>query len=88
MKLGDLVRIMPEAEGSEDYKILWDDPPRFTNIYTKNHTGRFRYTDIGVVLEQRYVSDVNLPLHVQTTWIKLLCSGGCGWIKRCDLEAV
>lgn len=88
MKPGSQVRLIPELEGNEDYKILWDDPPDFTSIYRKNHTGRFRYTEVGMVLEQRYVSDDNLPLHVQTTWIKVLCSSGIGWIKRCDLELV
>ena len=88
MKPGSQVRLIPEMEGSEDHKILWDDPPDFTSIYRKNHTGRFRYTEVGMVLEQKYVSDGNLPLHVQTTWIKVLCSSGMGWIKRCDLELV
>lgn len=88
MRNGSQVRLIPELEGNEDHKILWDDPPDFTSIYRKNHTGRFRYTEVGMVLEQRYVSDGNLPLHVQTTWIKVLCSSGIGWIKRCDLELV
>ena len=86
MNPGVLVRIIPEMEGREDHKILWDDPPSFTNIYNKNHTGRFRYDDLGIVLERNYVLDG--PLHTRTTWVKVLCSGGCGWIKRCDLEAV
>ena len=86
MRKGDQVRIIPELEGNEDHKVLWDDPPDFTSIYRKNHTGRFNYTDIGVVLEQRAILDV--PLHVQTYWIKVLCQNGIGWIKRCDLELV
>ena len=88
MKPGSQVRLIPELEGNDCSLPLWDDPPDFTSIYRKNHTGRFRYTEIGMVLEQRYVSDGNLPLHVQTTWIKVLCSSGIGWIKRCDLELV
>jgi len=89
VKPGSQVRIVPELEGSEDHKILWDEPPTFTSIYRKNHVGRFNYSEVGMVLEQRYVSDGNLPLHVQTTWIKVLCSSGnVGWIKRCDLELV
>jgi len=88
MEPGDQVQIIPEIQGEEDYKILWDDPPDFTSIYRKNHVGRFHYTEVGMVLEQRYVSDGNLPLHVQTTWIKVLCSSGMGWMKRCDLELV
>jgi len=88
VRKGDQVRIIPETEGNEDHKILWDEPPTFTSIYRKNHTGRFNYSEVGMVLEQRYVSDGNLPLHVQTTWIKVLCSSGIGWIKRCDLELV
>ena len=89
VKPGSQVRLIPELEGNEDHKILWDDPPTFTSIYRKNHTGRFNYADVGIVLEQRCVSDGNLPLHVQTTWIKVLCSSGnVGWIKRCDLELV
>jgi len=89
MKPGSHVRIIPELEGSEDHKILWDEPPTFTSIYRKNHVGRFNYSEVGMVLEQKYVSDGNLPLHVQTTWIKVLCSSGnIGWIKRCDLELV
>jgi hypothetical protein len=88
VKPGSQVRLIPELEGNDCSLPLWDDPPDFTSIYRKNHTGRFRYTEVGVVLEQRYVSDGNLPLHVQTTWIKVLCSSGIGWIKRCDLELV
>lgn len=90
MKPGSLVRLIPELEGNEDHKILWDwdDPSDFTSIYRKNHTGRFNYSEVGMVLEQKYVSDGNLPLHVQLTWIKVLCSSGIGWIKRCDLELV
>jgi hypothetical protein len=89
VRKGDQVRIIPETEGNEDHKILWDDPPDFTSIYRKNHVGRFNYSEVGMVLEQKYVSDCNLPLHVQTTWIKVLCSSGnIGWIKRCDLELV
>jgi hypothetical protein len=83
-----MIRIIPEREGEDPYLILWDDPPDFTSIYRKNHTGRFNYSEVGMVLEQRYVSDGNLPLHVQTTWIKVLCSSGIGWLKRCDLELV
>jgi len=88
VKPGSQVRLIPELEGNDCSLPLWDDPPDFTSIYRKNHTGRFRYTEVGMVLEQRYVSDGNLPLHVQTTWIKVLCSSGIGWIKRCDLELV
>jgi hypothetical protein len=96
MKIGDIVRIIPELvhfpedrDDGDSYKILWDDPPDFTSIYRKNHVGKFHYTEVGMVLEQKYVSDGNLPLHVQTTWIKVLCSSGnIGWIKRCDLELV
>ena len=96
MKIGDIVRIIPELvhfpedrDDGDSYKILWDEPPDFTSIYRKNHVGKFHYTEVGMVLEQRYVSDGNLPLHVQTTWIKVLCSSGnIGWIKRCDLELV
>ena len=88
MKPGSQVRLIPELEGNDCSLPLWDDPPDFTSIYRKNHTGRFRYTEVGMVLEQKYVSDCNLPLHVQTTWIKVLCSSGIGWIKRCDLELV
>ena len=88
MKPGSQVRLIPELEGNDCSLPLWDDPPDFASIYRKNHTGRFRYTEVGMVLEQRYVSDGNLPLHVQTTWIKVLCSSGIGWIKRCDLELV
>jgi hypothetical protein len=88
VKPGSQVRLIPELEGNDCSLPLWDDPPDFTSIYRKNHTGRFRYTEVGMVLEQKYVSDGNLPLHVQTTWIKVLCSSGMGWIKRCDLELV
>jgi hypothetical protein len=89
-----MIKLLPDPEIQSrkilnDYKIIWDDPPDFTSIYRKNHTGRFNYADVGIVLEQRYVSDGNLPLHVQTTWIKVLCSSrNIGWIKRCDLELV
>ena len=88
MKPGDMVRIIPEMEGREDYKILLDDPPNFTNIYTKNQTGRFRYNDVGIVLEQRFVGEGDFSPIPKNFWIKLLCSSGCGWIKRCDLELV
>jgi hypothetical protein len=86
MRAGDHVRIIPELESNDDHRVLWDDPPDFTSIYRKNHVGRFCYTDTGIVLEKRYVLDG--PLHTRTTWIRLLCSTGTGWIKRCDLELV
>ena len=89
MKQGSQVRIIPELEGNENHKVLWDEP--LDTNSTRNSwisTGKFHYSEVGMVLEQRYVSDVNLPLHVQTTWIKVLCSSGIGWIKRCDLELV
>ena len=89
MKPGDMVQIIPELQGEEDFRVLWDSPPNFTNIYTKNHVGRFHYSETGIILEQKYISESNLPLHVQTTWVKILCSGGCsGWIKRCDVELI
>ena len=88
MKPGSLVQIIPELQGEEDYRVLWDSPPNFTNIYLKNHVGRFHYSETGIILEQKYISETNLPLHVQTTWVKVLCSGGTGWIKRCDVELV
>jgi hypothetical protein len=87
VRKGDQVRIIPELEGSEDHKILWDDPPDFTSIYRKNHVGRFRYTEVGMVLEQRFLNDVHDSLPT-SFWVKVLCPGGIGWIKRCDLELV
>ena len=89
MKPGSQVRLIPEMEGSEDHKILWDDPPDFTSIYRKNHVGRFHYTEVGVILEQKYVlNDVYYSLPT-SFWVKVLCSSGnIGWIKRCDLELV
>jgi hypothetical protein len=84
MKPGDLVRLIPEMESNDDSRPLWDDPPDFTSIYMKSHTGRFCYNDVGMVLEQKHILDG--PLHVQTVWIKLLSPGGMGWMKRCDLE--
>lgn len=87
VRKGDQVRIIPETEGSEDHKVLWDEPPTFTSIYRKNHTGRFRYTEVGVILEQRFLNDVHDSLPT-SFWVKVLCPGGIGWIKRCDLELV
>ena len=88
MKHGNLVQIIPEIQGEEDHKILWDDPPDFTSIYRKNHTGRFHYTEVGVILEQRFLNDVHDSLPT-SFWVKVLCSSGnIGWIKRCDLELV
>ena len=89
MKPGSQVRLIPEMEGSEDHKILWDDPPDVTSIYRKNHVGRFHYTEVGVILEQKYVlNDVYYSLPT-SFWVKVLCSSGnIGWIKRCDLELV
>ena len=51
MRIGQLVRLIPEAEGAEDHKILWNDPPNFSNKYMKNHVGRFHYSDVGIILE-------------------------------------
>ena len=89
MKPGDQVQIIPEIQGEEDYKILWDDPPDFTSIYMKNHTGRFRYTEVGMVLEQRTILNGVYDSLPTSFWVKVLCSSGnIGWIKRCDLELV
>ena len=88
MKPGDPIRLIPEMEGENNHKMLWDSPPDFTSIYRKNHVGRFHYSDVGIVLEQKYVSDGNLPLHIQTTWIKVMCPTGMGWIKRGDTELI
>ena len=87
VKPGSQVRLIPELEGNDCSLPLWDDPPDFTSIYRKNHTGRFRYTEVGVILEQRFLNDVydSLPT---SFWVKVLCPGGIGWIKRCDLELV
>ena len=85
MKRGDLVHVMP-IDARDDLAVLWDDPPDFSSIFTKNHTGTFLCTDTGIVLEQREILDG--PLHTRTTWIKVLCPGGIGWMKRCDLELV
>ena len=86
MKPGDQVRLIPEMEGENNHKMLWDDPPDFTSIYRKNHVGRFHYSDVGMVLEQKQVLDG--PLHTQTTWIKVMCPTGMGWIKRYDTELI
>ena len=85
MKPGDLVQIIPELPGDE-YRLLWDDPPDFSSIYLKTHTGKFYYADTGIVLEQRYVLDG--PLHVRTAWVRVVCPTGMGWIKRCDTELI
>jgi hypothetical protein len=86
MRIGSHVRVIHELQNWDDYRLLWDDPPDFASIYRKNHVGRFKFTDTGIVLEQRYILDG--PLHTRTPWIKVLCSGGIGWMKRCDLELV
>ena len=86
MKPGDQVRLIPELESNDDNRMLWDSPPDFTSIYMKNHVGRFHYSDVGIVLEQKQVLDG--PLHTQTTWIKVMCPTGMGWIKRCDTELI
>ena len=90
MKPGDMVRIIPELEDEEPFKVLWDDPPSFESIYRKCHVGKFSYNDVGIVLEQKEIpGDAKFPLHIQTFWVKVLPTfGGCGWIKRCDLELV
>lgn len=87
MKPGDPIRLIPEMEGEESHRVLWDDPPDTnSSIYRKNHVGRFHYSDVGIVLEQKQVLDG--PLHTQTTWIKVMCPTGMGWIKRCDTELI
>ena len=47
MRNGSQVRIIPETEGNEDHKILWDDPPDFTSIYRKNFTSIYRKNHVG-----------------------------------------
>ncbi len=86
MKPGDPIRLIPEMESNDDHRMLWDDPPDFTSIYMKNHVGRFHYADVGIVLEQKQILDG--PLHTRTTWIKVMCPTGMGWIKRCDTELI
>ena len=87
MKPGSLVQIIPELQGDETYKVLWDYP--LDTNSSKNSwisTGKFHYTDVGIVLEQKQVLDG--PLHTQTTWIKVMCPTGMGWIKRYDTELI
>ncbi len=90
MRKGDQVRIVPGLlEGNDCSLLLWDDPPDFTSIYRKNHTGRFRYTDTGIVLEQREVLGVPPSSISSGFWARVLCcSGNIGWMKRCYLELV
>jgi len=89
MRRGDHIRLIPELEGIENHKILWDDPPNFTSIYRKNHTGKFYYTDTGIILEQKEVLGGPYSSISSGFWVKVLCSSGnIGWIKRIDLELV
>ena len=87
MICGDQIRLIPDLQGNNDHKVLWEDPLDVSS--SKNgwiSTGRFRCTDVGIVLEQKHILEG--PLHVQTTWVKVLCPGGLGWMKRCDAELV
>jgi len=86
MKPGDMIRLIGEFEDEYDYMVLWNELPDFTSIYMKNHTGKFHYTRTGIILEQKAILDG--PLHVRTTWSKVLCSDGICWIKSCELELV
>lgn len=88
MRVGDLVRLIPEMEGEESSQPLWDDPPEFTNIYFKNHTGRISYDDVGTVLEQKELLDGVHSSLSSSFWVKLLCSSGVGWVPRYNLELV
>ena len=87
MKPGDPIRLIPEMEGENNHRMLWDDP--LDTNSSKNgwiSTGKFHYSDVGIVLEQKQILDG--PLHTQTTWIKVMCPTGMGWIKRCDTELI
>jgi len=92
MKRGDLVRIIP----TYDSMVLLDEPPAFkyadplsfSNNYTKNRTVVFRCNDVGIVLEQRFLDEGDFSPVPKNFWIKILCFGGCGWMKRHDLELV
>ena len=79
MNPGDLVRITPIIESV----ILLGEPP---NSSYHNHPW-IRPDQIGIVLERRRVLGNVYPYH-PITWIKLLCSSGCGWVKMVDLEVV
>jgi len=95
VKIGDMIKLLPDPEIQSrkilnDYKIIWEEPITIDNdAKGQNNLRPFFFNDTGMILEVKEVLDGNLPLHVQTTWIKVLCSSGnIGWIKRGEVEPV
>ena len=95
MKIVDMIKLLPDPEIQSrkilnDYKIIWEEPITIDNdAKGQNNLRPFFFNDTGMILEVKEVLDGNLPLHVQTTWIKVLCSSGnIGWIKSGEVEPV
>lgn len=86
MKRGDLIRLIPELEDDFPFKPMWDEPPTFLTSYTQNHIGRFRYTDVGILLESKIVEEHK---NLSRCWIRILSPlGTVGWLRGKDLERV
>ena len=87
MKPGDLVRILPEGIW-DGYRVLWEEPITIDNDTKGLPYIRFFIDDVGTILEQKEVLDGYGSSLSLTTWVRILCSTGIGWIMRGEIKPV
>jgi len=93
MKVGDMIKLLPDPKIQsrkilDDYKIIWEEPITIDNDTKGLHFIRFFFNDTGTILEVKEVLDGFGSSLSLTTWIRILCSTGIGWIKRGEVEPV
>jgi len=93
MKVGDMIKLLPDPEIQSrkifnDHKVIWEEPITIDNDTKGLHFIRFFIDDVGTILEVKEVLDGFGSSLSLTTWIRILCSTGIGWIKRGEVEPV
>lgn len=89
MRVGDLIRI-PDSKHSYDSIPLMEQPPNTSmlngTVNPVKPTGIFLKSHTGIVLESKELMDVFT--RYKNTWIRVLGSGGTGWMKKIEIEVV
>jgi hypothetical protein len=71
-----------------DYKVIWEEPITIDNDTKGLHFIQFFFNDTGMILEVKEVLNGFGSTLSLTTWIRILCSTGIGWIMRDEVEPV
>lgn len=93
MRTGDMIKLLPDYEIQSrkilnDYKVIWEEPITIDNDTKGINFLPFFFNDVGTILEVKEVLDGYGSSLSITTWIRILCSTGIGWIKRGMVEPV